>query len=102
MYKPFDQIEIALTRQPKGQADAARLPGTALTLDQALYGFTMGSARLMFLENMVGSLEKGKKADIIVLDRDIHAQAEKDPHALHQTAVVRTYLNGKLVHQAED
>lgn len=97
IFKPFDQIEIALTRQPVGSPDGQRLPGTPLTLDQAIYGFTLGGARLMHKEHMIGTLEKGKKADIIVLDRNIHKQAEEDVYKLNETKVRQTFLDGNSV-----
>ncbi len=102
IWKPFDQIEISITRRPIGQADAEQLPGTPLTLDQALYGFTLGGAKILYKEDMIGSLDEGKKADIIVLDRDIHKQAKDDPFKLHETLVRRTYLDGKLVYDSDD
>ncbi|GLP96278.1 amidohydrolase [Paraferrimonas sedimenticola] len=101
IYKPFDGIEIAMTRQSPGEPDSERLPGQTMTLEQALYGYTLGSAKIMHKDDKIGTLEQGKLADIIVLDRDIHAQAEKDVYQLHQTQVRRTYLDGKLVHKAD-
>ena len=101
IWRPFDQIEIALTRRPAGQPDAEPMPGTPLTLDQALYGFTMGGARILYKEGMIGSLEEGKKADIIVLDRDIHQQVEDDVYKLHETAVRHTYFDGRLVYSQD-
>ena len=100
VWRPFDQIEISITRRPLGQADAVFMPGIALTLDQALYGFHMGGAKILNKEAMIGSLEVGKKADIVVLDRDIHQQANDDVFKLHETEVLRTYLNGRLVYDA--
>lgn len=101
IYKPFDGIEIALTRQSLGKPESERLPGQAMTLEQALYGYTLGGAKLLFKESKLGTLEKGKLADIIVLDRDIHKQVEVDVHKLHETQVNRTYLDGKLIYQAQ-
>ncbi len=98
IYKPFDGIEIALTRQSLGQPDSERMPGDGLTLDEALYGYTLGSARLMHREQSIGSLEEGKLADIIVLDRNITEQAEEDVYKLHLTEVKQTYLGGELIH----
>ena len=54
----------------------------------------------MHREDLIGSLEQGKKADIIVLDRDIHKQADGDVYRLNETEVKRTYLDGKLVWDA--
>ena len=102
IYRPFDGIEIALTRQAIGSPDSERLPGAALTLDQAIYGYTLGSAKLMLMEDLIGSLEPGKKADIIVLDRDIHKQVEEDVYELHETEVEMTFLGGKLIYEADD
>ena len=99
MWQPFEQIEIALTRRPAGQPDATRLPGMELTLDQALYGFTVGGARILYKEDIIGSLEEGKRADIIVLDRDIRQQVEDDVFRLHETLVLRTYPDGTLVYE---
>lgn len=101
IYKPFDGIEIAITRQPLGQTKGEVLPGKGLTLDQALYGYTLGSVKILNKEHMLGSLEEGKKADIIVLDRDIHQQVKKNVHKLHETTVNYTFLDGNIVHQAK-
>ncbi|MBM7036774.1 amidohydrolase [Vibrio ulleungensis] len=100
VYKPFEGIEIAMTRQSIGKPESERMIGQAMTFEQALYGYTMGSAKLMFKEDKIGSLEEGKLADIIVLDRDIHAQVEKNIHKVHETKVRATYLDGKIVYQA--
>ena len=102
VYKPFDGIEIAITRQSKGDPDSQRMPGDGMTLDQALYGYTMGSAKILFKEHLIGSLEEGKRADIVVLDRNIHQQVEQDVYQLHDTQVMRTYLDGRLVYRDPD
>jgi predicted amidohydrolase YtcJ len=52
----------------------------------------------MFLDGVAGSLEKGKYADLIVLDRDVLACKEDD---IKDTQVLRTYLQGRLVHEAK-
>ncbi len=101
IYKPFDQIEISLTRQPIGKPEGERLPGQNLNIDQALYGFTQGSANVIRRGDIIGSLEVGKKADIAVLDRNVHKVAAENPHALHETKVRQTILDGKVVYQAK-
>ncbi|GIU19275.1 putative amidohydrolase [Shewanella sp. c952] len=101
VYKPFDGIEIAMTRQPLGQPDGERLIGKGMTLEQALYGYTLGSVKILNKQHMLGSLEEGKKADIIVLDRDIKKQSEVNPHKLHETQVNYTFLDGNIVHQSK-
>ena len=48
-------------------------------------------------ENEIGSLEKGKAADMIVLDRNLF---EVDPSSIVDTKVVATIFGGKIVHDA--
>ena len=68
----------------------------ALTRQQALRGITMWAARSNFEESEKGSLEKGKFADFILLDRDL---MKVDAAAILQTKVLATYVNGALVHR---
>jgi predicted amidohydrolase YtcJ len=67
----------------------------ALTREQALRGMTIWAAKGDFLEKEQGSLEKGKKADFIILDKDLMQASESE---LLATKVISTYLGGKKVY----
>jgi predicted amidohydrolase YtcJ len=98
-YKPLDSIQIGVTRQLVGQADAAVLAPSdqRLSVAEAVHANTLGAAYQMRLEDKVGSLEVGKLADMIILDRNI---LDIDPHDIHQTKVTMTMMNGEIRHEA--
>jgi len=56
------------------------------------------TARILFLDEVVGSLEPGKLADLVVLDRDLLTCPEDQ---IASTQVLRTYFSGKLVYQRQ-
>lgn len=96
-YKPLDAIEVAVTRQLIGHPDADVLEPTdqRLDLDQALRAATLGAARALRLDDIVGSLEVGKCADLIVLRRNLF---DLDPHEIAATPVDLTVMNGRITH----
>lgn len=66
----------------------------ALNRQDALRSITIWAAKACFEENRRGSLEPGKNADFVILDRDImQVKAHDIPHA----KVIRTYIDGKQV-----
>jgi hypothetical protein len=66
----------------------------ALTRQQAICFYTINNARLLFLEKECGSIEPGKLADFVVVDRDLLECPIDD---LRDTQVLQTYLGGRLV-----
>ena len=64
---------------------------------EAVEGYTIGAAYAGHLEKTEGSLENGKVADVIVVDRNIF---EVDPLTIDQTKVVVTIVGGKIVYEA--
>ncbi len=66
-----------------------------LTMDQALYCYTMEGAYASSEENIKGSISPGKLADFIVLDTDIFTI--KDQEDILKTKVSQTYLSGDLI-----
>lgn len=70
-----------------------RYPEEALTRTQALKGMTLDAAYASFAENELGSLEPGKKADFVILDRDI--MRVPFPEIL-RTQVLATVVDGKI------
>ena len=67
----------------------------ALSREETLKGMTIWAAYLNFEEKEKGSIEKGKFADFIIIDRDImKVETNKTPN----TKVLKTYLSGKLVY----
>ena len=66
-------------------------PHEALTAEEAIHAYTMGSARASFDENRKGSVEVGKLADLTVLDRDLTAVAQD---GIAETEVLATMVGG--------
>lgn len=92
-YNPFLGMWIAVARKPRDYPGRLH-PEEALTREQALRFYTINNAKLLFMEDQVGSLEAGKFADFAVLDRDLLTCPEDE---IRDARVLATYLNGKPV-----
>jgi len=89
---PFEAIYSAETRfGPKGVLDSTQcMPRIAM-----LYAYTINAAKAMMAEKNIGSLEPGKSADMILLDRDI---LTIPPEEMKDTNVLWTIFEGKKVY----
>ncbi|MEM1041422.1 MAG: amidohydrolase [Bacteroidota bacterium] len=89
---PLLGLYASVTRQDAGgHPEGGWDPEQRLTRAEALRGFTLDAAYAAFMEDQVGSLEPGKRADFVVLSRDI--MTVPAPEIL-ETEVVATYLDG--------
>ena len=93
---PMFNIEMAVTRQQAGNPEVpvqARV-SERLSVDQAIRAHTSDAAWQLRLEDQIGTLEVGKLADIVILDRDPYTA---DPYAIHTIQVDYTFSDGRLV-----
>jgi hypothetical protein len=96
---PMLGIYAAVTRQDvEGWPAGGWYPEEVLTREEAVRGFTLDAAYSGFMENEVGSLERGKRADFIVLDRDIF---EVPAAKIAEARVLQTWLDGELVYKRQ-
>ena len=92
---PWPGIEAMITRQdPVGSSAATLASEQAISLAQALVIFTRNGARAMRMEHDSGSIEVGKSADLIVLDRNLFEIA---PTQISDTQVLETVFEGRVV-----
>lgn len=91
---PFEIIETALTRAPRGGTAPAFLPDERLTLAEALEGYTTQAAAAAWRGHEAGMLRPGLSGDVILLDRDITACA---PTGIGATRVLLTLFRGAEV-----
>lgn len=98
---PLVQIEIGHTRQDPGAPDSPVQPRKSerLSVASLVRGFTTSAAYQLRMEDSIGSIEVGKKADLVVLDRNIF---EIDPYSIHKTGVVMTMMDGDVVYEQPD
>jgi predicted amidohydrolase YtcJ len=74
------------------------VPAEGVTVEQMIESFTINGAYAIFMEDQIGSLEVGKKADFIVLSQNI---LQIDPREIHATVVLLTYFDGQEVFRHE-
>src|SRR5215210_5943648 len=92
-------LYAAVTRQDlSGQPAGGWLPGERLTREEALRGFTLDAAWSLFLEKEVGSLEVGKRADLVVFARDIMTVPERE---IPKVEVDYTLVDGQIEYERE-
>jgi predicted amidohydrolase YtcJ len=96
-FNPFEAMEHAITRRAS-RGEQPLLPEQSVPLQAVVDAYTINAAFALKQEASTGSLERGKRADFIVLDRDIFSL---DPSELHDTRVLSTYLDGRRVYAAE-
>ena len=92
---PFPGLAAAISRQDmQGQPPGGWIPAERLTFEQALTAFTRDAAYAGYAEGKIGSLEPGKWADFILVDRD---PTKIDAQSLARTEVLETWVAGKKV-----
>jgi predicted amidohydrolase YtcJ len=96
---PLDGIQTAVIRLPFTQSSEKRVyrPEERITIKEAVEAATIKGAYASFMENETGSLEKGKLADLIILDRDIIKGPSDE---INKAKVVTTMLEGRVVYSS--
>ncbi|MFO0917646.1 MAG: amidohydrolase [Planctomycetaceae bacterium] len=97
---PLEAMQIAVTR--RGLTDEpgpAWIPEETVDLATMIAGYTINGAYVNFQEHQTGSIEIGKLADLVVLDRNLF---EITPQEIHRARVVLTVLEDRVVYHAAD
>jgi len=96
---PLDAMEVAVTRRHCGKPEEEPLCiEEALDLKEILKAYTINGAYVRHQEKTTGSLEAGKAADIVILDRNIF---KVRPDEIHTVKVLLTMLEGKPVYRRD-
>jgi len=94
---PLEGIQVAVTRQsPDEEPSEVMQPDEVIDLPAALAAYTIGAAYAMGLEKETGSIEVGKHADLVVLEKNLF---EVPARRLGKTRVLMTLVDGEPVHQ---
>jgi predicted amidohydrolase YtcJ len=95
---PLRAIHVAVNRSLPGSAGAQAepfLPDQGLDLAVALAAYTASSAYVNHLDDETGTIERGKLADLVLLDRDPFAHAAAE---IASTGIAATYVHGRQVY----
>lgn len=92
---PFYNMQVGYTRQYDSTSEEVLPPfDETLPLETLIKGYTINGAYQLGMEDEVGSLEVGKKADFIILENNIFEQPKDE---IVDNKVLKTYMNGDLV-----
>lgn len=94
---PLEGLYAAVTRRTLDDAHPGGwVPEQRITLDEALRAYTFGGAYASFFEDRAGTLESGKLADLVVLDRNLFELA---PQHLCEARIMTTIVGGAVVYE---
>ena len=73
-------------------------PENSLSREEALRSITIWAAKSCFMDTLIGSIEPGKFADFVVMDRDIYSSEEKN---IPEARILETWINGERVYKMQ-
>ncbi len=97
--EPLKSIEMIVTRKMYDQPDAPMLKpyDEVLTVEDGIAGYTIHNAIQLHMEDKLGSIEPGKYADMIILEKNLF---EIPPEEIHKVKVLETIIGGETVYKA--
>lgn len=97
---PIFNMEIGRTRQAPDTENALIQPGEHERLDigTLIKGYTLDGAYQLHMEDQIGSISVGKKADFVLLDKNLF---DVDMYDIHNVKVLETILGGKTVYRSK-
>jgi predicted amidohydrolase YtcJ len=94
---PLQGLYAAVTRRTlDGKHPGGWVPQQKISAEEALTAYTRGAAYAAFSEKSLGTLEPGKLADLVVLDRDLF---KEPPETLAEAQVMLTMVGGRIMYQ---
>jgi len=99
-FNPLHGIQQGITRIEEGKTDPKDIanPDERATLADMIASFTIDGAYANFVEDITGSIEVGKKADLVVLDKNLFAIPATE---IKKTNILWTLFEGKEVYRNE-
>ena len=94
---PLEGIYAAATRRTlDGRNPGGWVPEQKISVEQALRAYTSGGAHASFEESDKGTLERGKLADFVLIDRDL---TRISPEAIRDARILLTVVGGRVVYE---
>lgn len=98
---PLNAIQYGIIRNKSTNNDPKETlwPEESVTLEQMIRSFTINAAYANFIEKETGSIEVGKSADLIILNKNLF---KISPLEINTAKVMTTYFQGKVVYQNDE
>ena len=94
--RPLLAIQMGITRAVPGDDMIMPKESEKVTLEDMLQSYTRNGAIANYLEDEIGTIEVGKKADLVILDKNLF---EISPYDIEKTNEVMTIFNGEIVYK---
>ena len=91
-------VEIAVVRNTFKEPDYVLAPQESISVESAIRAITIEAAWQLMSDDIIGSLEAGKYADFVILEKD---PRKVEPSEISEIAVLETWMNGKRVFKSE-
>jgi len=94
---PLHMIEMAVTRRAWKEPDYVLAPDERISVESAIKALTIEAAWQLYSEHEIGSLEVGKLADLVIIEKDPRGVP---PDSIKDIKVIETWMDGRRVYSA--